>query len=42
MEEARKAFIHSESSEKLKRVLRHNTRTCNNLKLISEDSVFYT
>ena len=41
IQEARKAFIHSESSEKLKRALRHNTRSCNDLKVYSGDSVYY-
>ena len=41
MQEARKAFAHSESSEILKRALQHNTRMCNNLKLLCGDSVYY-
>ena len=41
MQEARKAFLDSESSEKLKKALRHNTRTCNNVKLLCGDSVYY-
>ena len=38
---ARKAFIESESSEKLKRALRHNLRTKNNAKFFTGDSVYY-
>lgn len=41
MQEARKAFLHSEKSEQLKSALRHHTRTCDNLKLLSGDSAFY-
>ena len=41
MQEARKAIVHSESPEKLKRTLWHNTRRCNNLKLLCRDSVCY-
>ena len=41
MQEAREAFLHSEKSEQLKSALRHHTRTCDNLKLLSGDSAFY-
>ena len=41
MQEARKAFVHSESSEKLKRALWHSTRKCNNLKLLWGYSLYY-
>ena len=41
IQEARKAFIQSESSEKLKRALRHNVRSCNDLKVYIGDSVYY-
>ena len=38
---ARKAFIESESSERLKRALRHNVRSSNNQKYYTGDVVFY-
>ena len=41
IKEARKSFMHSESSEKLKRALRKNIRSCNDLKILIGDSVFY-
>lgn len=41
MQDAQKALLHSESSEKLKKDLRHKTRTCKNVKLFYGDSVYY-
>ena len=41
MKDTQKALVHSESSEKLKRASRHNTRTCNNIKLFCGDNVYY-
>ena len=41
MQAVREAFVNSEFSEKLKRALRHDTRTCNNLKVLYGDSVYY-
>lgn len=41
MLDAQKALLHSESSEKLKKDLRHKTRTCKNVKLFYGDSVYY-
>ena len=41
MQAVRKAFVNSEFSEKLKRVLLDDTRTCNNLKVLCGDSVYY-
>ena len=41
MHSARKAFIASEASEKLRRALRHNVRTSGNVKYVTGDSVFY-
>ena len=41
MQEVREAFVHSERSEKLARVFWHNTKTCNGLKLLCRDSVYY-
>ena len=34
MEDAQKAFVHSENSKKIKRALRCNTRTCNNITVL--------
>lgn len=34
MEDAQKASVHSESSKKIKRALRCNTRTCNNITVL--------
>ena len=41
MHSARKAFIESESSEKIRRALAHNTRSSNGLKYLTGDSVYY-
>ena len=41
MASARKADIESESSERVKRALKHNLRTTNNHKYVSGDIVFY-
>ena len=41
MASARKAYIESESSERVKRALKHNLRTTNNHKYVSGDIVFY-
>lgn len=38
---ARKAFIESESSEKIRKALAHNTRTSNGTKYLTGDSVYY-
>ena len=41
MHAARKSFIEAESSEKIKRALRHNIRKCNDVRLQSGDRVYY-
>ena len=41
MHAARKAFIASESSEKIRRALSHNVRTSNDVKYYTGDSVYY-
>ena len=41
MHTARKSFIEAESSEKIKRALRHNIRKCNDVRLQSGDHVYY-
>ena len=38
---AREAVIQSESSEKIKRALRHNVRTCNDIKFYQGECVYY-
>eukprot|EP00794_Sanderia_malayensis_P012459 gene12459-13747_t len=38
---AREAVIQSESSEKIKRALRHNVRTCNDIKFHQGECVYY-
>ena len=41
MKKAREAFIHSESSERIRRALNHNTRTYSNVKYITGDKVYF-
>ena len=41
MHEARKAFIKSESSEKISRALRHNLRSYKDATFTTEDDVYY-
>lgn len=41
MQAARKAFMEAESSERLKRALKHNIRTNNGQKFVSGDIVYY-
>ena len=41
MQEARKAFIASESSEKIRRALRYKVRSSSGAKFFSGDSVHY-
>ena len=41
MQEARKAFIVSESSEGIRRALRHNVRSCSGAKFFSGDNVYH-
>ena len=41
MQEARKAYIASKSSERIRRVLRHNVRSSSGAKFFSGDSVYY-
>ena len=41
LHKARQAFIASESSEKLRRALRHNVRTTGDIKYITGDSVYF-
>ena len=41
MEAARRAFVEAESSERIKRALKHNIRVSNNYKFVSGDIVYY-
>ena len=41
LHKARQAFVASESSEKIKRALRHNVRTSGDIKYFTGDKVYY-
>ena len=41
MHDARQAFIKSESHKKLRRALRHQIRTCSEVKYVTGDKVYY-